>query len=161
MAMDMHASKLRIGILCLVVVGAVLIPGTNAFAYNEYNCSDFSTQEEAQSVLDEDTSDPNYLDGDSDGVACESLPSEDAYPADDTYEPSYDPSTSDAPDYAPDTIDAVGDTSANTAAASNAASSDSSVSSLIGWLIIAGFFGFPIAVGVFSAVKDKIIESQK
>jgi hypothetical protein len=156
MAMDMHASKLRIGILCLVVVGAVLIPGTNAFAYNEYNCSDFSTQEEAQSVLDEDTSDPNYLDGDSDGVACESLPSED-----DTYEPSYDPSTSDAPDYAPDTTDAVGDTSANTAAASDAASSDSSVSSLIGWLIIVGFFGFPIAVGVFSAVKDKIIERQK
>jgi hypothetical protein len=45
-------------------------------AYSEYNCSDFSTQEEAQAEYDSDTSDPNYLDGDNDGVACETLPSE-------------------------------------------------------------------------------------
>jgi hypothetical protein len=34
----------------------------------------FATQEEAQRVLKEDPSDPNYLDGDGDSVACEDLP---------------------------------------------------------------------------------------
>jgi hypothetical protein len=38
------------------------------------DCSDFSTQEEAQAVLDQDPSDPNRLDGDQDGLACERLP---------------------------------------------------------------------------------------
>ena len=41
---------------------------------NEYNCSDFETQSEAQAVLERDPSDPNYLDGEGDGIACESLP---------------------------------------------------------------------------------------
>jgi hypothetical protein len=37
--------------------------------------ADFSTQEEAQRVLDRDASDPNRLGGaDQDGVECESLP---------------------------------------------------------------------------------------
>jgi micrococcal nuclease len=41
----------------------------------DLDCSDFSTQEEAQAVLDRDPSDPNRLDGtDNDGIACESLP---------------------------------------------------------------------------------------
>jgi micrococcal nuclease len=41
----------------------------------DLDCSDFSTQEEAQEVLDRDPSDPNRLDGtDNDGIACESLP---------------------------------------------------------------------------------------
>ncbi len=40
----------------------------------DYNCSDFETQEEAQAILDEDPSDPHGLDGDGNGVACESLP---------------------------------------------------------------------------------------
>ena len=35
------------------------------------NCDDFSSQEEAQAVLDSDPSDPNVLDGDNDGIACE------------------------------------------------------------------------------------------
>lgn len=39
------------------------------------DCSDFASQEEAQAVLDTDPGDPNYLDGEGDGVACESLPS--------------------------------------------------------------------------------------
>ncbi len=39
-----------------------------------YNCSDFGSQAEAQAVLSADPSDPNGLDGDNDGVACESLP---------------------------------------------------------------------------------------
>lgn len=41
---------------------------------NDYNCSDFSTQADAQSVLDSDSSDPHQLDRDQDGIACESLP---------------------------------------------------------------------------------------
>jgi micrococcal nuclease len=38
------------------------------------DCAGFETQEEAQKVLQQDPSDPHYLDGDSDGVACEDLP---------------------------------------------------------------------------------------
>ena len=40
----------------------------------DLNCSDFATKEEALSVLEKDPSDPNHLDGDGDGVPCESLP---------------------------------------------------------------------------------------
>jgi hypothetical protein len=39
------------------------------------NCSDFTYQEDAQAELDADPSDPNDLDTDGDGIACESLPS--------------------------------------------------------------------------------------
>jgi hypothetical protein len=40
----------------------------------DLDCSDFSTQEEAQEVLAQDPSDANRFDGDQDGVACENLP---------------------------------------------------------------------------------------
>ncbi|WP_198668081.1 thermonuclease family protein [Saliphagus sp. LR7] len=40
----------------------------------DYNCGDFETQEQAQAVLDGESGDPHGLDGDGDGVACESLP---------------------------------------------------------------------------------------
>ena len=40
----------------------------------DYNCSDFETQAQAQRVLDADPSDPHNLDGDGEGVPCESLP---------------------------------------------------------------------------------------
>jgi Excalibur calcium-binding domain len=46
-----------------------------AAAQDTFNCSDFATQEEAQAVLDSDPSDPNNLDSDNDGIACEDLPS--------------------------------------------------------------------------------------
>jgi hypothetical protein len=39
----------------------------------ELDCADFATQGEAQDVLDEDPTDPNSLDADSDGEACEEL----------------------------------------------------------------------------------------
>ena len=42
----------------------------------DLNCSDFGSQEEAQTALGADPSDPNGLDADSDGEACESLPSQ-------------------------------------------------------------------------------------
>ena len=41
---------------------------------SDCDCSDFSTQAQAQEVLDAFSGDPHRLDGDGDGVACESLP---------------------------------------------------------------------------------------
>ncbi len=44
---------------------------------DEYNCSDFATQPEAQSFFAKaggKSKDTNRLDGDDDGIACESLP---------------------------------------------------------------------------------------
>ncbi len=44
---------------------------------DEYNCDDFATQKEAQAFFDKAggvSQDTNRLDGDKDGVACESLP---------------------------------------------------------------------------------------
>ena len=41
---------------------------------SDCNCSDFSTQAEAQKVLEAFAEDPYKLDGDHNGVACESLP---------------------------------------------------------------------------------------
>jgi hypothetical protein len=41
-------------------------------AITDLDCRDFSTQAQAQQVLDRDHSDPNRLDADHDGVACES-----------------------------------------------------------------------------------------
>ncbi|MEE8290789.1 MAG: excalibur calcium-binding domain-containing protein [Candidatus Tectomicrobia bacterium] len=38
---------------------------------NRYNCSDFTSQAQAQAVLRADPTDPNRLDGDKDGMACE------------------------------------------------------------------------------------------
>ncbi|RBI60392.1 nuclease [halophilic archaeon] len=39
----------------------------------DYDCSSFDTQEQAQAVLDSTPGDPHRLDGDDDGIACESL----------------------------------------------------------------------------------------
>lgn len=39
----------------------------------ELDCADFATQEEEQAEFDKDTSDPNGLDADNDGIACEEL----------------------------------------------------------------------------------------
>ena len=41
---------------------------------DDLNCDDFDTQEEAQEVYEQNTDDPNQLDGDNDGTACEALP---------------------------------------------------------------------------------------
>jgi hypothetical protein len=41
----------------------------------DLNCNNFATQQEAQAVYNADPSDPNGLDRDGDGVACESLAS--------------------------------------------------------------------------------------
>jgi micrococcal nuclease len=43
-------------------------------SFHDRDCADFDSQAEAQEVLEDDPSDPNGLDGDYDGVACEDLP---------------------------------------------------------------------------------------
>ncbi|MFD1385283.1 excalibur calcium-binding domain-containing protein [Oceanobacillus oncorhynchi subsp. oncorhynchi] len=67
--------------LTLVAFLAVLFMfGTtpSVFAADNLNCSDFDTQPEAQAHLDADPSDPDGLDRDKDGIACENLPQGDS-----------------------------------------------------------------------------------
>ncbi|MFJ9722707.1 excalibur calcium-binding domain-containing protein [Streptomyces sp. NPDC101209] len=45
-----------------------------AHAQSDLDCSDFVFQEDAQAVFNSDPSDPNRLDADNDGIACEDLP---------------------------------------------------------------------------------------
>lgn len=71
---------------------ALLLGVTGAAQAEEYNCTDFQYQEDAQAVYDQDTSDPNGLDGPigeaftgEQGIACEDLPSrEDSAPVEET-----------------------------------------------------------------------------
>ena len=57
-----------------VLFAAVLSIGTGSASAADLNCSNFATQEEAQTVYNADPSDPNGLDRDKDGIACETLP---------------------------------------------------------------------------------------
>jgi hypothetical protein len=59
-----------------LAIGATALTMPAAFASGsaDLDCSDFGTQAAAQAELDADPSDPNRLDQDNDGVACESLP---------------------------------------------------------------------------------------
>jgi hypothetical protein len=63
-----------------VALTTVLVAGMTgtALAVEDMDCSDFTYQEDAQAVLDQDTSDPHRLDGGQggppDGIACETLP---------------------------------------------------------------------------------------
>lgn len=81
-------------LLFLAVLGMLtMLVATPAFAQDDLNCEDFATQEEAQAEFDADTSDPNGLDGDNDGQACEdSLPmGGDIQPPNDPPPPVEDP----------------------------------------------------------------------
>jgi endonuclease YncB( thermonuclease family) len=63
-----------VGILTVVCL-ATLAWGASASRAGDNDCSDFATREEAQSVFEAaGPGDPYNLDGDGDGVACESLP---------------------------------------------------------------------------------------
>ena len=59
-------------------LGNVVPEGTAGAKYtNEYNCDDFATQAEAQAFFEKSggvSGDTNRLDGDKNGVACQSLP---------------------------------------------------------------------------------------
>jgi hypothetical protein len=61
-------------IIALTAAGALAIAGTASGSASDYDCADFATQQEAQAVLNADPSDPNRLDGDNDGIACEDNP---------------------------------------------------------------------------------------
>ena len=53
----------------------VLLVPVEAGAQDIFNCDNFRSQEEAQAELNRDPSDPNGLDADGNGIACEELPS--------------------------------------------------------------------------------------
>jgi hypothetical protein len=64
---------LRASIAGLSLAGATLVPLAGpAIAQGDRDCSDFKTQAEAQSALR--PGDPEHLDRDKDGIACENLP---------------------------------------------------------------------------------------
>jgi len=71
-----RAAKLALFATCCVLYSLVLA-GT-AVAQDDLDCEDFDSQEEAQAELDRDPSDPNNLDADDDGMACETFPYDDS-----------------------------------------------------------------------------------
>jgi hypothetical protein len=113
-----------------------------AFAQDQYNCDDFTYQEEAQAVYDQDTSDPNGLDGPigpgfsgEEGVACEELPSQGAggdLAAEPGAETSVEPSASASaePGDEVDTASTSASASASSAADAQYASSVAGVTAL-------------------------------
>ena len=50
------------------------LPPPSGGSPDPYDCSDFDTQDQAQQVLENTPGDPSGLDGDGNGIACESLP---------------------------------------------------------------------------------------
>jgi hypothetical protein len=64
----------RLVVLVLVAVGAGVVGAPAASAADDQNCSDFPFQEDAQAHLNADRSDPDNLDADNDGIACEANP---------------------------------------------------------------------------------------
>ena len=71
------AATLLLCVLVLSLPACVTIGGMDRPA-DQYNCSDFDTQQEAQQQFEADGGperDPHRLDNDNDGEACESLPS--------------------------------------------------------------------------------------
>jgi hypothetical protein len=59
----------------LLLTAALSLGFSGTASAADLNCSDFATQQEAQAVYDANPSDPNNLDTDNDGIACESLAS--------------------------------------------------------------------------------------
>lgn len=69
-----HHWYARIGaaLIGIFVVGAAATP--IAAQQGDLDCTDFTTQEEAQALLNSDPRDPHRLDADNNGIACETLP---------------------------------------------------------------------------------------
>ncbi|ACZ43230.1 Excalibur domain protein [Thermobaculum terrenum ATCC BAA-798] len=61
----------------IAVLALLLLPLSLAGAQEDHNCSDFRSQQEAQQYFDSHgysaTNDPERLDADNDGIACEQL----------------------------------------------------------------------------------------
>jgi len=54
--------------------GCQFAPNEPPASTEDLDCANFATQREAQAELERDPSDPNNLDADGDGVACETYP---------------------------------------------------------------------------------------
>ena len=82
-------------------------------ADGNYDCADFETRAQAQVVLEQDPSDPHYLDGEGDGIPCEDLPARDgsyanaASPSDLATVPATGPATAAGAPPPPSVEDAV------------------------------------------------------
>ncbi|MGI8731565.1 MAG: excalibur calcium-binding domain-containing protein [Solirubrobacteraceae bacterium] len=63
---------LRLFVLTVLLAGLLVLPGGAAAA--DRDCADFANQREAQRWLEAHPGDPDRLDGDHDGRACESRP---------------------------------------------------------------------------------------
>lgn len=73
----------RIAMSTVLAAGLVGFAGAPALASGSvdlYNCDDFEFQEDAQATLEQTDDDPNGLDSDDDGSACEDLPSNGGLP---------------------------------------------------------------------------------
>ena len=58
-------------LLGALAMAAAMVFAPAAFGQADLDCDDFATQAQAQAELDADRSDPNNLDADDDGIACE------------------------------------------------------------------------------------------
>src|ERR1700709_1892200 len=65
--------RLRYCAAAAVVFAGLRVPLAGSAPAADQNCSDFATQAQAQAVYNADPSDPNHLDADHDGIACENL----------------------------------------------------------------------------------------
>lgn len=59
------------GLAAAVVAASVAVAAPASASTTDRDCPDFPSQQAAQAVLDADTSDPERLDRDDDGIACE------------------------------------------------------------------------------------------
>ena len=59
------------GFTARIIYHEITDPITPALAQQDLDCDDFATAAEAQAELQRDPTDPNNLDADNDGVACE------------------------------------------------------------------------------------------
>jgi hypothetical protein len=66
--------RVRTAVAVAVLTAGMSYPLAGVALAQDLDCSDFTTQAKAQAVYNQDPSDPNNLDADNDGVACESLP---------------------------------------------------------------------------------------
>jgi hypothetical protein len=65
---------MRRTILLIVATLVLALSTAPAYAQDDQNCDDFESQAAAQAHLRQDPSDPDGLDDDNDGVACENHP---------------------------------------------------------------------------------------
>ena len=85
----------RLLYLAMVAMVAMLVLAPAAMAQQDLDCSDFATQEEAQAEYNTDPSDPNGLDADNDGIACETLQGSPSMAEDETPAPEQDTDVTD------------------------------------------------------------------